>query len=43
MMLDDKVLGLDHIQKKTRFLEKIMFFGIKIIDDNMTANNKMVG
>ena len=42
-MLDDKVWGLDHIQKKTVFLEKITSFNRKNIYDNKKANNKKVG
>ena len=43
IMLEDKVWGLDHIQKKTFFLEESTFSSRKKIDDNKKANNKKVG
>ena len=42
-MLDDKVWGLDHIQKKTPLLEEITLFNRKKIEVNKKANNKKVG
>ena len=41
-MLDDKVWGLDHIQKKTDFLEETTSSNRKKIDYNKKANNKKV-
>ena len=42
VVLDNKVWGLDHIQKKIVFLEKIISSSRKKIDDNKKPNNKKV-
>ena len=42
VVLDNKVWGLDHIQKKIVFFEKIISSSRKKIDDNKKPNNKKV-
>ena len=42
IVLDNKVWGLDHNQKKIVFLEKIISSSRKKIDDNKKPNNKKV-